>query len=201
VQESQFQRVITKINKDAIVGWQNLIDIQSISDKRLSRSDFEKQIEKNTEDIISKHDDKLFENLIVQDCLPLNFDQLNSEEIPVKCVGSIKTLLDEMEEILKKHNLHWRSYAIREWEKSSLRYVSPDVWVQQFAELGHAQVAKHLLKTLRVVTEAELREAFKTSETERIGLNVAHAFFHDDESGSSSIAIQNVLGAYVLLSR
>ncbi|HEY8036007.1 MAG TPA: hypothetical protein VIF37_10515 [Methylobacter sp.] len=193
VQESQFQRVLTQINKDAIVGWQNIIDIQSINDLKLNRSDLKKQSEKNTEDIISKYYDNLFVDLIVQNCLPLDIDRLESEDIPVKYVSSVKTLLHKAEEILKQHNLDWRSYAIREWEKSSIRHVSPDVWVQQFAELGHAQVAKHLLKSLRVVTEAELREAFKTSETDRIGLNVAHAFFHDDEAGSSSIAIQNVL--------
>ncbi len=190
---SEFQRVLTQINNYAIVGWQNTIDIQPINDQKLNRSDLKKQSEKNTRDIISKYDDKLFVNFIVQDCFPLNIDRLKSEEIPVRRVFSVKTLLNEAEEILKQHNLDWRSYAIREWNKSSLRCISPDVWVQQFAELGHAQVAKHLLKSLRVVTEAELREAFKTLETERIGLNVAHAFFHDDEAGSSSIAIQNVL--------
>lgn len=159
----------------------------------MNRYDLKKQSEKNTADILSKYDDKSFVNLIVHNCLPLNIDRLKSEEIPVKCVSSVKVLLSEAEEILKKHNLHWRGYAIREWEKSSIKCASPDAWVQQFAELGHGQVAKHLLKSLRVVTESELQEAFKISETEKIGLNVAHAFFQDEEPGSSSIAIQNVL--------
>jgi len=193
VKKCEFQRVLTQINKDAVVGWQNTIDIQPFNEQKLNRSEFNKQREINTADIISKHDDELFGNFIVQDCFPLDIARLKSEDIPFKCVGSVKTLLHEIEELLKNHNLHWRNYAIREWDKSSIGHVSPDVWVQQFAELGYVQVAKNLLKNLRVVTESELREAFKTSETERIGLTVAHAFFHDDEPGSSSIAIQNVL--------
>lgn len=89
--------------------------------------------------------------------------------------------------------MHWYNHAKHEWENSSLKCATPEAWVQQFVELGYGHIAKHLLKNLRVITDADLREAFKTSEAERIGLNIAHAFFEDDEPGSSSIAIQNVL--------
>ena len=66
VKKSEFQRIQTQINKDAIVGWQNAIDIQPINDQRLSHPDFNKLREKNTEDIISKYDNESFGELIVQ---------------------------------------------------------------------------------------------------------------------------------------
>jgi len=193
VKESEFRRVQTQINKDAIVGWQNAIDIQPINDQRLSRPEFSKLREENTQYIISKYDDESFGDLIVQDGLPLNIDYLKSEITSLIPVNSIKMLLKEVVNKLKDHNLHWHDYAISEWKKSSIGCIYPDEWARQFQDLGYPQIGKHLLKSLRVVTEAELREAFKTSETDKIGLNVAHAFFHDDEAGSSSIAIQNVL--------
>lgn len=192
VQEREFHRVRTKINTDASVGWQKVIDIQPINDQRLSRPELEKQKEKATNSVIAKYDDKLFDNLIVQSELSLDIKRFESAEIPVRCV-SLKTLLDDAEDILKKYNFHWRNHATHEWGNSSLQCITPDVWAQQFAELGYLEIAKHLLKSLRVVTDAELREAFKISDAERIGLNIAHAFFQDDEPGSSSIAIQNVL--------
>jgi len=193
VEGSEFKRVQAYLNKVAMVGWQNVIDIQPIKTKKLKQSEIKQESDKNTEEIISKLDDKFFDSLIVPSDLPLDTDRLQREEISVIKVGSVKTLLSKVDEILKKHNLHWQSHAVREWEKSSLKYANPDEWVQQFSELGHPQIAKHLLKILRVVTEAELQEAFKISEADRIGLNIAHAFFHDDEPGSSSIAIQSVL--------
>ena len=193
VEESEFQRVQARLNKVAMVGWQNVIDLQPIKTKKLKQSEIKQESDKNTGEIISKFDDKFFDYLIVPSDLLLDADRLEREEISVTRVGSVKTLFKKVEEILKKHNLHWHSHAMREWEKSSLKCANPDEWVQQFSELGHPQIAKHLLKILRVVTEAELQEAFKISEADRIGLNIAHAFFHDDEPGSSSIAIQNVL--------
>lgn len=93
VKECEFQRVQTQINRDALVDWQKAIDIQPINDQRLSRSELNEQIENNTNNVIAKYDDKLFNNLIVQSGLPLDIEYLESAEIPVRCV-SIKTLLN-----------------------------------------------------------------------------------------------------------
>jgi len=183
------------INKVAVIGWQNSIIIESFNAQKLSRDKFIEQQKINTTELLSKYDEYQFNYLIIQRGFPLDIEKFQNEGIDVKLQNSISTLLKVVDHLLENLNLHWRIIAEKEWRKSSLYHLHPDEWIHQFVKLGnqYRNIGIALLKNLRVVTEAELRDAFKLTEADRTGLNIAHAFFHDDEPGSSSLAVQNVL--------
>ncbi|MFI4940599.1 MAG: hypothetical protein ACHP7O_09715, partial [Burkholderiales bacterium] len=193
VKASEFARISADIKKIAVVGWEVGIELSALDDKKLPRREARNYIEENSHDLLTKFAGQNFARVIIQEGVPLDIEFLEEEGIPVRHVKSRLTLLQVVDDELRDRNLHWHGRAMSEWSKSSIQHASPDVMVQQFAELGYPQIGKQLLKSLRVVTEADLKEAFKTSDAEKLGLHVVHAFVHDDEPGSSSLAVRNVL--------
>lgn len=193
VKDSEFARISAGIKKIAIVGWEEEIELFGLNDKKLSRHESRIYTTDNSYDLLTKFAEQNFARVIIQEGVPLDIALLEEENLPVRRVKSFLTLIQVVDGELRERNLHWHGRAMNEWSKSSIQHASPDVMVQQFAELGYPQIGKQLLKSLRVVTEADLKEAFKTSDAEKIGLHVAHAFVHDDEPGSSSLAVKNVL--------
>lgn len=193
VKASEFSRIYEDINKIAVVGWEAGIELISLDDKKLPRQEAIFRTENNSNDLLLKFSEQQYERVIIQEKVSLDIEYLEQEGLPVRQVKSRLTLIQVISDELKGRYLHWHGWAIREWEKSSIPHASPDELVQQFAELGHSQIGKQLLKNLRVITEADLRNSFKISEAETIGLRVVHAFVHDNEPGSSSIAIKNIL--------
>jgi hypothetical protein len=193
VQSCELAKITSDINKDAVVNWKDEIELLAFDKKKLPKDQAKNYIEENSKLLLNKLAEQEFERIVVMESVQINIDLLKDEQLPIRVIKSGLTFSKVIIEELKIRNLHWQSYAMIQWSKSSIKHASPDVLVQQFAELGYSQIGKHLLKNLRVVTDAELRESFKTSDAEKIGLRVVHAFFHDDESGSSSITIKNVL--------
>lgn len=193
IESSGLSRVTKFINDEAIADWRNVIQIFPLENKKLPRSKAKEYSVTNSYELIKESAEKNFELVIVNIDVPLDLELLQKEELPLKRVTSFKTLLKVLGDQLKDRNLHWHSHAMNEWNKSSIRCQSPELMVQQFAELGYPQIGKQLLKGLRVVTEADLRSVFTISDAEKIGHKVVHAFIQDDEPGSSSIAIKNVL--------
>ncbi|MET3109425.1 hypothetical protein AAKU58_004277 [Oxalobacteraceae bacterium GrIS 1.18] len=181
------------IAKVAVVGWENAIEIREEIERKFTKSDTKVQIEQNTNDLILKYSEQDFEKIIIQTGLLYDLDELKKEGISVKELGSKGTIIKEAVEELRQRNLYWLTHANNEWNKSSIRHTKPEVWVQQFADLGYADIGKHLLKSLRVISEADLKDRFKAREADNIGLRVAHAYIDDDEPGSSSISIKNIL--------
>lgn len=177
--------LISKINEVACIGWEQVIEVRAVNAK-------EQGCENLTEAILFEHYDVPYDEVISQLGL-VDADLLTDEGVVNRVSKSVATLYKVVLERLKQLGLHWREYAIEEWTKSTLGSASPDEWVQQFSELGIRDVGRHLLKCLRVITDAEQRRAFKVSGVDQIGLRVGHAYIHEDEPGSSSIAIKNIL--------
>lgn len=148
--------------------------------------------EENTQLIVENIADADIGKIIIHESIPLDLAQLQGEA-PIRVVSTSATLYKETTSALKSYGLHWLTHAEREWAKSSIRTLQPQAWVEQFARLGHKNTAKRLLKSLRVIDDASLREAFYTRKEEMLGLRVGHGFFSDGEKGSSSIAVQQVL--------
>lgn len=193
VKKSDFSRMSEGFKKNAVVGWEEEIELLALDDKKMSRAVAKIEKNKNSNDLVSLIAEWNFLRVIVQDGVPIDIEYLKDQGINIRLVPSAMTLLQVISDELKVRNLHWLGRAMSEWSKSSIPAESPEVMVQQFAELGYAQIGKQLLKSLRVVTEAELRAAFKTSDAEQLGLHVVHAYVHDGEAGSSSLAVKNVL--------
>lgn len=119
---------------------------------------------------------------------------LNRRGIEIDHAASIKTLFTKIKSTLRDTLLDWKEHARSEWEKSSIGHISTDVWYQQLAENGQRDLAKKLLKALKVITQADLRKSFKRDgASDDVGQSCLHAYIKDGEPGSSSITIQNVL--------
>jgi hypothetical protein len=121
--------------------------------------------------------------------------RLIAAEYDTQLAPSVATLLKKIKIALKDCQLEWKTYAEAEWHKSSIRHASIERWYQQFAMHGQGEVAKNLLKGLRVITLGELRDAFKRHglEGDGVGTRCLHAYVVDDEPGASSNAICDVL--------
>ncbi len=121
-------------------------------------------------------------------------NRLREEEIPLRETNTVTTMCKVLGKELRAKRLHWMEFARDEWQKSTLATGTPEHWVQQFADLGiNTDIGRQLLKSLRVVTEKDLREAFSVSHHQTVGLRVAYAYIRDDEPGSSSLSIKNIL--------
>ena len=146
----------------------------------------------NTQLIVENITDSDIEKIIIYGSIPLNLEQLQCDAT-IRVVHSLATLYRETTSALKLCGLHWLEHAQREWAQSSIGTTRPQEWVEQFARIGNKEIAKKLLKSLRVIDDASLRKAFYTRKEEMLGLRVGHGFFSDEEKGSSSIAVQQVL--------
>lgn len=125
----------------------------------------------------------------------VNKRRLEAAGYPVESAAAIKTLQKKIKTGLRDCGLEWRANADAEWRKSSIQFASIDKWYQQFSDRGHGDVAKNLLKGLRVITDAEIRESFRNcgSEGDNVGQRCLHAYVADDELGASSNTISDVL--------
>jgi hypothetical protein len=125
----------------------------------------------------------------------VNKKRLEVAGYTVESAGAIKTLKQKIKTGLRDCGLEWRANADAEWRKSSIQFATVDKWYQQFSARGHGEVAKNLLKGLRVITDAEIRDAFRNcgSEGDDVGQRCLHAYVADDELGASSNTISDVL--------
>lgn len=103
------------------------------------------------------------------------------------------SMLHEILDELKRRRLHWLDHSVHEWNKSGICHLHPQAWREQFATLGHDWIGEGILKQLRVISDAELRKALVVPEPDLLGLSVAHACVLDNEAGSSSVNVRDLL--------
>ena len=120
--------------------------------------------------------------IFVEDKLAPQRKQLEKEGIQYRCCSSA-TITAELRDELRNRKLDWLSHAEHEWSKSSIGHLPPLAWRDQFAALGYDWVGEILLKQLRVISDAELRNAILIPERECMGFRVAHASVRDGEPG------------------
>ncbi|MBA1279934.1 phosphoribosyltransferase-like protein [Stutzerimonas stutzeri] len=174
-----------KIENISIPGWENYISLRGWTPRHVEFADYTDQI---IDDFLDFNAKRIFHMKGT-----LSVAQLEESEIAHRAFSSINTLFKEVSTELKNLKLHWVFPATHEWEKSSIRCAHPEEWLRQFVDIGHKQIGINILKSLRVFTSDELTNAFQLSKSEEIGLKVAHAYIAEDEPGSSSISVQNIL--------
>lgn len=177
--------LISKLADACCAGWERHVSVRVLNAPKVNMEEY-------TDEIIDEFFNASSSMIFFQPGL-LDKDLLDSEEVRCRPCATTKTMFQAMTPELMSLKIHWKSYAESQWEKSTLKSASPEQWVQQFAELGHRDIGRHLLKSLRVVTDAEIREAFKPAPYDDIGVRIAHGYIHEDEPGSSSIAIKSIL--------
>lgn len=175
----------SKLTKICCSGWERYISVL-VHRPRASN------IESFTSDLIDEFLEFSAECIYYQPGL-LDVRALDESGIKHRPCNTVATMFKELSSLLKDVGIHWHSHATREWSKSLLKSSNPDVWVQQFAEIGHKQVGINILKSLKVVSNTELLESFRLPLSEEIGLRIAHAYIHEEEPGSSSIEVKNIL--------
>lgn len=176
---------LAKLSDLCCIGWETYVSVRVLTAPSVDTLEY-------TQEIIDEYFDSSSNMIFFQDRL-LEEDELKAEHVQYRRCRTTKTMIQAMTPELMSLNIHWKSYAESQWIKSTLRSARPEEWVQQFAELGHRDIGRNLLKSLRIITDAEISEAFKPAPYDEIGVRVMHAYIHEEEPGSSSIAIKNIL--------
>ena len=177
-----------RICEQSRLGWEDAIEISSIPERRRSASNDEA-----TDLMIRRWFDGEYSRLICQKDLALDLDRIKSQLIPSNVVSTVDDAFDKVNRELKRRRLHWLTSAQYNFDNSTNKYLPPDAWVKQFADLGHEWIGRILLKQLRVVSDSELRDAFTVLPKDVEGHRVFYGYFGDSEAGSSSISIRNIL--------
>lgn len=125
----------------------------------------------------------------------VNKKRINAAGYAVESAASTKTMKAKIKTALRDCDLEWQAHANAEWRKSAITHATVQQWYQQFSSRGYGAVAKNLLKGLRVITQGEIREAFRGRglEGDNIGQRCLHAYVADDELGASSNSVSDVL--------
>ncbi|KWU48659.1 hypothetical protein [Pseudomonas palleroniana] len=177
--------LIEKLAGVCISGWEKYISVRGYDPKR-------QNFEAYTDGVIDDYLEYKAERVYYQRST-LDGGLLKKSGVASRPCGSFNTIFSEVSSLLKGMGLHWLPHAEREWAKSAIKSTNPERWIQQFSEIDQKQVGISILKSLRVFTSDELSAAFRLPKSEEIGFKVAHAFISEDEPGSSSIAVQNIL--------
>lgn len=183
--EKDLPSLMEKLSSVCVLGWEEHLSVRGYQPKK---------------ETFATHTDRVIDDFLEYraECVyhqrgTLDHAALDESGVKNRPCGSVNTLFSEVSSVIKKMGLHWLSHAECEWNKSAIKSANPDRWIQQFAELGHKQIGINILKSLRVFTSEELSNAFRLPKSEEIGLKVAHAYIYEDEPGSSSISVQNIL--------
>lgn len=193
--ETDVEKIKKHISDEAIIGVHSKVLVIGL-ETSLPASERRNACIKNTNEIaavLAEHD---FMQVFLHGKLLIELNDLKEDkkEYPrIRSTNSLTTLYKEISTALKTLGLHWLIHANKEWEKSAIKSISPEAWVEQFSRLGEKTVAKRLLKSLKVIEDSALRNSFYNRKEEMLGLRVGHGFFFDDEKGSSSIVVQQVL--------
>ncbi|WP_328994426.1 hypothetical protein [Pseudomonas aeruginosa] len=185
IHEQDSKSFISNLERLCCVGWEKYVSVKV-------RKPRDRDIERFTHELIEEFLDASAEIIFFQPGL-IQEDELEEEGIYKRPCKTTKTMIQAMSEYLKRLRLHWLTFAEQEMEKSLLRSAKPDAWVQQFTEIGHKDVGINLLKCLRVISNSEIKESFRINSGDEIGVKIAHAYVHENEPGSSSIAVKNIL--------
>lgn len=193
--ETDVEKIKKHISDEAITSAHSIVSVIGLRTS-LPASEKRNASQKNTNAIAAMLAENDFTQVFLHGNLPIDSNDLKhdyEENTHIRSTNSLTTLYKEISTVLKLLGLHWLIHANKEWEKSSIKSISPEAWVEQFARLGEKEIAKRLLKSLRVIEDTTLRNSFSNRKEEMLGLRVGHGFFFDEEKGSSSIVVQQVL--------
>lgn len=188
-------RVVRRIADKACMGWEREIEIYPVCERRSARKQTMEQVDyiARTDQLIDRLEDGEYSAIILQAHVAVDDSRLKQVGIRFHKANSLDVLLKLIFEELRKRKLDWLTHSTYQWQKSAIRSLHPDAWAQQFDALGVRWVGTNLLKLLRVVSDDELRAAFRVPESEFAGLKVVHAYFRDQEPGSSSLNVKMIL--------
>lgn len=187
--------VMRRIADKACMGWERDVDVCAVCERRTARKPGGEPVDyvAQTDRLLDRLQDGDYSTIILQSHVAIDAARLAEAGVRLHKANSKDVLVRLIFDELKKRKLYWLTHATHEWEKSAIRHLHPDAWAQQFDALGVRWVGTNLLKLLRVVSDEELRIAFRVPEAEFRGLKVAHAYFRDDEPGSSSLSVKVIL--------
>lgn len=194
--KSEHLDVERRISQQACADWRRFFHFYPMEERKDARKPGARSPSENTDKIQNLCNYEEYQQLVVQDSLLLDYARLSRKHIQVRKIKrakSIAVLASELLDILKELRLDWISHAENQCLQSNLQNTKPRQWQEQFVKLGYDWVGEILLKRLRVISGGELRRAFHTDEAETLGYAVCHAYFKDDEAGSSSIAVRDTL--------
>jgi hypothetical protein len=132
------------------------------------------------------------EKVFVEKTLKIKCPELEREGVRIRSCAA-GTIFAELLDEVRKKRFHWLAHSVHEWSKAGIQHAHPQHWREQFAELGCDWVGEGLLKQLRVVSDAELMNGLRVPEDDLIGIRVSHGCVRDDEPGSSSVNVKDLL--------
>lgn len=185
VYERDLAPLIGKLAGVCVLNWEKYISVRGYEPRR---QDFESYTDSVIDDFLECGAKRVYHQRGT-----LDTGRLEQSDVVHRPCGSSNTIFSEVSSALKGIGLHWLSHAEREWGKSAIKSANPERWIQQFSEIDHKQVGINILKSLRVFTSDDLSAAFRLPKSEEIGFKVAHAYISEDEPGSSSIVVRNIL--------
>ncbi|WP_157212611.1 phosphoribosyltransferase-like protein [Herbaspirillum sp. CF444] len=195
VTQADLKSLIPFISDLAIPDWNERVMLLTFNEnKSIRRRVGSDEFEGNTDLAIEKITAVRFGYCIANKHVALDFSRLSKLMPTLRKCGSLKILKEEVKDALRTLKLHWLDYAQDQWEHSSIQCMNPYEWCHQFSQLGiNRKVGENLLKQLKVIPASHLQRSFTVKRGELTGMNVAHAYFEDDEPGSSSLMIRSVL--------
>jgi hypothetical protein len=195
VKQSDASRIVEEIGDRSCASWEQYVEIRALAERKRARKNNADPLDfvENTSRIIGDCVEGRFAKIISMDHLMIDRARLKDYAIPIYFVKSKSVLLSEVFDELKKQKVHWLEYAQSQWGKSELPGLKPEAWVHQFHQLDCGWVGRNLIKLLKVISNDELRQAFTIPRADHEGLKVVHAYFKDDEPGSSSLNVRKIL--------
>jgi hypothetical protein len=182
-----------RISQASRSGWEECIQVRSPDPSTGSTQHPHNSTASTIEQQISRdwqHGDVA--RVFVEKTLRVKCQKLELEGVKVRSC-SIATMCNELLDEVKKRRFHWLTHSEHEWRKAGIQHLHPNEWRHQFSQLGYDWVGEGLLKQLRVISDAELREGIQVSDGELLGLSVGHGCVCDEEPGSSSINVRDLL--------
>lgn len=195
VKTDDAESIVRRIADKARMDWEQEIEIYPVCERRSARKKHGDAVDYHalTDQLIDRLADGDYSAIILQAHVAIDATRLAQTGIRLHKPNSLEVLVKMVFDELKKRKLDWLTHSVYQWEKSAIRSLHPDAWAKQFDTLGVRWVGTNLLKLLRVVSDEELRNAFRVPEAEFAGLKVVHAYFRDQEPGSSSLNVRVIL--------
>ena len=193
VADEEKDRLIRRITIDAMPGWEESVTVVNFPRRPKNLSETITELSERIENELSSHwQSEAFGLILLDKSLAADAKRLVQEGVRIR-QSSHSTIYRAVLDELKKRRLHWETHSSYEWTGSGIRYLHPQAWKEQFAQFGYGWVAEGLLKQIRVVADAELRNALRVSDPDTLGLKIAHAYIKDPDPGSSSTNIKDLL--------
>jgi hypothetical protein len=193
--EKDVDSLTAYISKLAIPSWNEYVVVWGFEERRgIAKRGGNSVLVQNSQIVLERVNDSKFEYVVCHKDAALDIKLLEKHVKKIYVRPKLESLREQIKDLLTTQKLHWRTHASSQWNHSTIKHINPEEWCSQFVSLGIShEFGANLLKLLRVIPSSDLHDAFRISEEEVAGLNVAHAYFSDDEPGASSIVIRHLL--------